>query len=166
MVEAGFVPVSNLHVGMHLVEGTGQIAIIEDWLVIAGSQTMYNLTVQQDHTYTVGNGQFIVHNEGPCGFESEDKLNGHFGDHGAQFGASNAQEYGEMAQDFMNGPREEGTLEGVRKFKGDGDTVRYNPQSNTFGAKTNQGVIKTFFKPDEGTGIDYFYKNVRYWVND
>ena len=47
---------------MHLVEGNGQIAIIEDWLVIAGSQTMYNLTLQQDHTYTVGDGQFVVHN--------------------------------------------------------------------------------------------------------
>ena len=65
-VEAGFVPVSALNVGMHLVEGNGQIAIIEDWLVIAGSETMYNLTIQQDHTYTVGDGQFVVHN---CGFD-------------------------------------------------------------------------------------------------
>jgi hypothetical protein len=66
-VEAGFVPVSNLHVGMHLVEGNGRIAIVEDWLVIAGSETMYNLTVQQDHTYTVGDGQFVVHNCGASG---------------------------------------------------------------------------------------------------
>ena len=49
---------------MHPVEGNGQFAIIEDWLVIAASQTMCNLTVQQDHTYTVGDGQFVVHN---CG---------------------------------------------------------------------------------------------------
>jgi hypothetical protein len=35
MIEAGLVSVSNLHVGMHLVEGNGQITIIEGWLVIA-----------------------------------------------------------------------------------------------------------------------------------
>ena len=65
-VEAGFVTVANLHVGMHLVQGDGQVGVIEDWVVIAGSETMYNLTVQQDHTYTVGDGQFVVHNTGLC----------------------------------------------------------------------------------------------------
>ena len=36
--------------------------MISGWKVVSGVKTMYNLEVQQDHTYTVGVGQWIVHN--------------------------------------------------------------------------------------------------------
>jgi hypothetical protein len=47
---------------MHLVEADGQTGVVIEWKGIAGVKTMYNLEVAQDHTYTVGTGQWVVHN--------------------------------------------------------------------------------------------------------
>lgn len=44
----------------------------------------------------------------------------------------------------MNNPPE-GTLSKVRP---NGDTVFYNPKTNTFAVKTADGVPKTMFRPD------------------
>jgi Bacterial toxin 30/Pretoxin HINT domain len=60
--EKGFVPVGELSVGMHVVRADGSVGIITRWTVVSGSQTMYNLEVEQDHTFTVGDGQWVVHN--------------------------------------------------------------------------------------------------------
>jgi len=35
---------------------------VTGWKVVPGTQLMYNLEVAQDHTYTVGTGQWVVHN--------------------------------------------------------------------------------------------------------
>jgi len=40
--------------------------VITGWQVVPGSATMYNLEVAQDHTYTVGDGLWVVHNSGAC----------------------------------------------------------------------------------------------------
>jgi RHS repeat-associated protein len=72
-VEKGFLPVGQITVGMHVVEADGSLGVISGWKVVPGVQTMYNLEVAQDHTFTVGDGQWIVHNTGPeCdGVESQ-----------------------------------------------------------------------------------------------
>jgi len=62
--EKGFVAVRDLHVGMHVRKADGSLGVITAWRVIPGVSVMYNLEVTQDHTFTVGEGQWVVHN---CG---------------------------------------------------------------------------------------------------
>ena len=61
-VEQGFVPVSQLHVGMHVIQAAGSTGTITRLKAIAGSMKMYNLEIAQDHTFIVGEGEWIVHN--------------------------------------------------------------------------------------------------------
>ncbi len=60
--EKGFVAVADLHVDMHVVRADGRIGVITRWEVVPGTMVLYNLEVAQDHTFTVGDGQWIVHN--------------------------------------------------------------------------------------------------------
>jgi RHS repeat-associated protein len=62
--EKGFVTVGHLRVGMHIVRAGGGVGVITGWKLVPGVMTMYNLEVAQDHTFTVGDGQWVVHN---CG---------------------------------------------------------------------------------------------------
>ncbi len=61
-LEYGFVPVRDLKLGMHVLRADGQIGVVTGWKVVPGAQVMYNLEVAQDHTFTVGTGQWVVHN--------------------------------------------------------------------------------------------------------
>ncbi len=62
--EEGFVAVGDLVPGMHIVRADGSLGVVSKWVVVSGIKTMYNLEVAQDHTFTVGDGQWVVHN---CG---------------------------------------------------------------------------------------------------
>ncbi len=62
-VEKGFLPVGQIKLGMHVVEADGQVGVITGWALVLGVMTMYNLEVAHDHTFTVGNAQWIVHNK-------------------------------------------------------------------------------------------------------
>lgn len=82
----------------------------------------------------------------------------HYKDHGVDFSAKNALDYVKQARDFLLNPPI-GTLTLVRL---DGDIVRYEPATNTFGVVTPSGVPRTFFKPNPAihgfpTNLDYFY---------
>ena len=61
-IEDGFLPVGQIKVGMHVVRADGRIGVISGWKVVPGVKMMYNLEVAQDHTFTVGSGQWVVHN--------------------------------------------------------------------------------------------------------
>ena len=66
--EKGFLPVSQLKPGMHVLEADGRYGAVAKLVVVPGAMWMYNLTVAQDHTYAVGDEQWIVHNSnGGCG---------------------------------------------------------------------------------------------------
>jgi len=67
--EKGFLPVGQIKLGMHVLQADGVYGVVTDWKVIAGTEVMYNLEVAQDHTFTVGVGQWVVHNSsgGECG---------------------------------------------------------------------------------------------------
>ncbi len=60
--ERGFLPVGQITLGMHILEANGRYGVVTGWKVVPGVQVMYNLEVAQDHTYTVGTGQWVVHN--------------------------------------------------------------------------------------------------------
>ena len=55
-------PVGQLKLGMHILRAEGRYGVITGYKVVPGAKTMYNLEVAQDHTFTVGVGQWVVHN--------------------------------------------------------------------------------------------------------
>ena len=67
-MEQGFLPVSRLTLGMHVERANGSVGVVTGWSIVAGAKTMYNLEVAQDHTFTVGDGQWVVHN---CGWDGD-----------------------------------------------------------------------------------------------
>lgn len=69
-VEKGFLPVGQIKVGMHLLRADGRIGIVTAWALVPGVQTIYNLEVAQDHTFTVGSGAWVVHNCTPNRFSA------------------------------------------------------------------------------------------------
>ncbi len=64
-IEQGFVPAGKLHPGMHVLQADGRVGVVTGWKLVVGTKLMYNLEVAQDHTFTVGVGQWVVHNK--CG---------------------------------------------------------------------------------------------------
>ena len=64
-LERGFLPVGQIKLGMHILRADGRVGVVTGWKVVPGTKTMYNLEVAQDHTFTVGIGQWVVHNN--CG---------------------------------------------------------------------------------------------------
>jgi hypothetical protein len=65
--EHGFLPVKQIMVGMHVMRADGSIGLITRWTIVPCVMMMYNLEVAQDHTFTVGDGQWVVHNCGGSG---------------------------------------------------------------------------------------------------
>jgi RHS repeat-associated protein len=60
--EQGFVAAGKLKLGMHVLRADGNVGVVTGWKVVPGTEVMYNLEVAQDHTFTVGVGQWVVHN--------------------------------------------------------------------------------------------------------
>ncbi len=64
----GWIMAGELHIGDHVQRLDGTTATVVSLHVVPGVQDMYDLTVSNVHTFTVGNKQFIVHNSnGACG---------------------------------------------------------------------------------------------------
>jgi hypothetical protein len=74
-LEQGFLPVSKITLGIHLLRADGRFGIVTGWKVVPGTQVMYNLEVAQDHTFTVGGGQWVVHNCSGVSPEAEQAAN-------------------------------------------------------------------------------------------
>ena len=78
---------------------------------------------------------------------------GHWTKHGKEFPEyQNAKQYVDAAHDFMTTPPS-GTL---TKTRPNGDTLYYNPATNTFASKNINGVPRTMFKPEKG--LEYWSK--------
>jgi len=54
--------VAQLKLGMHVLRADGRYGVITGYRVVPGSAVMYNLEVEQDHTFVVGSGEWVVHN--------------------------------------------------------------------------------------------------------
>jgi pyocin large subunit-like protein len=79
------------------------------------------------------------------------RLNEHFEKHGAEFGRITRQDYLRQAQLLRDAKVGGPVLELVRR---DGVVTRYDQQTGAFIAFNSNGVIRTFFKPNDGE---------RYW---
>jgi hypothetical protein len=74
---------------------------------------------------------------------------GHWKKHKSEFPElQNSKQYVEKSKDFLTNPPK-GTL---TKTNSRGDTLRYDPNSNTFGVLSKDGVPRTMFRPKDGMG--------------
>lgn len=65
---------------------------------------------------------------------------------------SSFAEYRREARDFMGGGAQPGVLERTRGT----DTLRVDPRTGYFGVRSQDGTIRTFFRPD-GDPLSYFW---------
>lgn len=73
--ENEWVPAGNLQIGDHIRNAGGEYGIVQAVEFVYQPQPMYNLTVGQAHTFFVGQGRWLVHNDCPPGYtQLEDYL--------------------------------------------------------------------------------------------
>ena len=81
------------------------------------------------------------------GFANRDRYDEHFEKHGAEFGSITKQEYLRRAQALRDAPVGGQILEVVKR---DGVITRFDWSSGAFTAFNPNGVIRTFFRPNDG----------------
>ncbi len=64
--ERGWVAAADLALGDRIRAADGTWGVVERLLLRGDTQVMYNLTVATAHTFFVGEGQWLVHNQ--CGY--------------------------------------------------------------------------------------------------
>ncbi|MCW5747124.1 MAG: hypothetical protein KIT36_13110 [Alphaproteobacteria bacterium] len=89
------------------------------------------------------------------GFASRDRLEDHYRKHGAEFGDISRQDYLRQAQTLRDAPAGGAILTATR---GDGVTTRFDRRSGAFLAFNADGVIRTFFRPNDGER--YFHRQL------
>jgi hypothetical protein len=114
-------------------------------------------------------------------FVNSRQLNRHFAEHGADFGASTPEEYEQIADRFLLGPRPSSVRQCRRRR---GDLIRFDAATGAYGVLDQKNIVRTFFKPipcntvppaqraiskqrglchDQATNLLYFQWNCRRW---
>lgn len=81
------------------------------------------------------------------GFANHGRLDDHYRKHGAEFGDISREEYLRRAQALRDAPAGGSILEAVRH---DRVITRYDRSTGAFLAFGTNGVIRTFFRPNDG----------------
>ena len=87
-------------------------------------------------------------------FADKDSLTKHFEKHGHEFGYTSAEEYLKGANDVINNPSALHKIEAE-----DGDDCYYLQSTNEIVFVSSDGVIRTYFKPDDG--VSYFNRQMK-----
>ncbi len=83
--------------------------------------------------------------KGASSFASSEKLVSHFAKHGPKMGFKSVDEYLGGARNLIN------QNQGVAKFvRQNGDTLYYNRATNEFAVMSQDGYLRTYFKPKQG----------------
>ncbi|MEO8138943.1 MAG: hypothetical protein ABI742_04810 [Gemmatimonadota bacterium] len=90
------------------------------------------------------------------GFRDRNHLAEHYQKHGAEFGRVSMEEYLRAAQTLRDRPAGGDILESVRS---DGVVTRFDRAGGAFLAFDRDGVIHTFFRPNDGEA--YFQRQLR-----
>jgi pyocin large subunit-like protein len=90
------------------------------------------------------------------GFRSGERLDEHYRKHGPEFGSVGRDAYLRLAQSLRDRPVGGPVLEVVRR---NGVVTRFDRSSGAFIAFEGDGVIRTFFRPNDGE--DYFLRQAR-----
>lgn len=94
----------------------------------------------------------------PYRFKTSLKRTEHFNHHGADFGAASITVYETQADAFLRRPLSATCFE---RRRADGDIVRFDSATDEFAVLSNDGFIRTYFKPDpvihmQPTNYDYY----------
>jgi hypothetical protein len=147
---------ASLKYGDYLRTSDGTIATVAGGYVPASaSGWMWDLSVPggDDHDFYIDTAAaaVLVHNcpIGPSeSWGNPDSLASHFAVHGADFGATSAEDYANQASEFF----QQGIQENMPiKIDEEGVIRIYDPQTNTFGAYNPSGTTRTFFQPTSPT---------------
>ena len=90
------------------------------------------------------------------GFRTAERLDEHYRKHGREFGSISRDEYLRLAQTLRDRPAGGTVLQAVRR---DGVITRFDRASGAFVAFADDGVIRTFFTPNDGER--YFQRQAR-----
>ena len=153
----GYTAAEYLSAGDCILTADGDYAVIEsvEKQLLAEPIDVYNFTVENNHSYYVGETELLVHNAGGCTvdpngakqFRNSKSLYNHYGKHvnaRGEFGNITVSEYLSKAQNLANSPQY------LVKTMANGEKVFYNSAANEFLKLSNDGFIKTFFRPDDG----------------
>ncbi|MBI2156609.1 MAG: hypothetical protein HYV94_03030 [Candidatus Rokubacteria bacterium] len=88
------------------------------------------------------------------GFSSQAQLADHYQRHGADFSATDENDYESKADSFLGGPKGSKIREFIRSVSG--DKLRYNVSTHAFGVLRKDGVIKTYYKVKVREPLKYF----------
>lgn len=166
--------------GDRLISYDGNALWIRQIRLVPRSQQVFNLTVENKHTYFAGWHGVWNHNEdcdtsfAPTStpgtfpkandFSSPKQLKTHWKKHvekNNEWGSKMTQEqYLARAKKFLSGPRGKDVLE-YRRFNG--HTVRYNTRTGEYGVVGADGTINTFFRSAMskrgGDALQYFQED-------
>ncbi|MBI2740003.1 MAG: hypothetical protein HYX38_26095 [Rhodospirillales bacterium] len=143
MARPGWMPWRRL-----LTTALAAVAIVFYWTHVAelGQRDLVRSAIAADTS------QLDARSFGPSvGFADQRRLDEHFAKHGAEFGRITKQDYLRQAQLLRDAKIGGPVLEAIRR---DGVITRYDQQTGAFIAFNPNGVIRTFFKPNDGE---------RYW---
>ena len=90
------------------------------------------------------------------GFASRQKLVDHYQKHGREFGTITMEQYLRKAQELRDRPAGGAILETSRP---DGTVTRFDRESGDFIAFSQNGVIRTYFRPTDGEA--YYTRQLR-----
>ncbi len=90
------------------------------------------------------------------GFKTQQRLDDHYIKHGREFGDISKQQYLEMAQELRDAPLSNNIIE-ARQVRG--NLARFDKTSGAFLAYSDNLVIQTFFRPNDGES--YFRRAVK-----
>lgn len=129
-----------------LTAALAAVAIFLYWFQVGDRSTgeaARNTTVAEAREPTSSTGGWGA----SVGFADSRRLDEHFEKHGAEFGRITKQDYLRQAQLLRDARVGGPVLETVRA---DGVTTRFDKQTGAFIAFNPNGVIRTFFKPNDG----------------
>ena len=145
-VDRGWVNAGDLRSGDRLVSATGRSGAVFGVITHPGSADMWDLTVASTHTFAVGAGGWVVHNACPGDF-APGKLDSHFADHAAEWGAGNITKasYLKRGESLLKARRRRHTRIRDRT----GRSLRYTFVRMNRTARAD-GTIKTLSQPKDG----------------
>ena len=121
---------------------TGEIVVTEE---VATPEETTTVSETEETTTTEEEREYVEYS-----FRSEKQYVSHYEKHGHEFGDITIEEYLHMANDLINSDSD--TLH--TKISKDGDYLFYDEATNEFLVLSDDGYIRTFFKPN--AGIDYY----------
>jgi RHS repeat-associated protein len=151
--EKGFIPVSQLKPGVHVMQADGSYGVVAKLVVVPGAMWMYNLTVAQDHTYAVGTDQWVVHNDSDCIKTPGDS--GRVGERGTNFVHPDAQSAYDYAMKQIGGPLSDDATPTFARGLGGDDSVAGLQNGYQEGSGSNLRYWRLDYDPDKGLHFNW-----------